>query len=416
METAGLSRRRFLRLAARCGLAAGAAGIILDPAGLEHLLAAKAGGDALAADLLDELVRQAPRARYWTSPAAPDAACAACHPADAGLPSHRHEEPDLIKCLLCAQGCLIPGGDRGRCNARYNHRGELRSLVYGRPAAVHVDPIEKKPFYHFLPGCQAYSLGTVGCALHCRFCQNWEISQACPEDNPVPYSPPERIVAAAAARSAPVIAFTYNEPTVFIEYLTDVARAARKRGLRCVLVSCGFMTEAPLAELCSCLDAIKIDLKGFSPDFYRKVCAAELDPVLRSIKQVGRSGLHLELVNLVVPTLNDSPRMLEELCRWVAGELGPDVPLHFTRFHPDYQLQHLPPTPTATLELARETALAQGIRYPYVGNVPGHPGNQTYCPGCGKVVIARRGFLIEADRLRSGSCPDCGAAVAGVWS
>jgi len=182
-----------------------------------------------------------------------------------------------------------------------------------------------------------------------------------------------------------------------------------------VLISCGFMTEAPLAEMCETLAAIEIDLKGFSPEFYREVSQAELQPVLRSIKQVAASGTHLELVNLVVPTLNDSEPMLTELAKWVAGELGPDVPVHFTRFHPDYQLRNLPPTPVATLERAREIALKQGLHYPYVGNVPGHPGNNTYCPKCGKAVIERRGFLVTAERLAQGRCASCGEAIAGVW-
>jgi pyruvate formate lyase activating enzyme len=227
--------------------------------------------------------------------------------------------------------------------------------------------------------------------------------------------PPERIARAAVERGAPVIAFTYNEPTVFTEYLTDIARAAKPLGRRSVLVSCGFMTEAPLDEMCSVLDAIKIDLKGFSEDFYRKVSQAELRPVLRSIRQVARRKVHLEIVNLMVPTLNDSPALVADLNRWVADELGPDVPLHFTRFHPDYQLTNLPPTPVATLERARDSALKAGLRFPYVGNVPGHPGNHTYCPGCGKIAIEREGFFVRAMRIKGGRCADCNAAIAGVW-
>jgi pyruvate formate lyase activating enzyme len=185
--------------------------------------------------------------------------------------------------------------------------------------------------------------------------------------------------------------------------------------MRCVLISCGYMNEAPLTEMCEVLDAIKIDLKGLAEDFYRDVCGARLQPVLRSIRQVARSGVHLELVNLVVPTLNDGEAMLTALCEWVAGELGPDVPLHFTRFHPDYQLRNLPPTPVSTLERAREIALAQGLHYPYVGNVPGHPGNQTRCPGCGQVVIERQGFFIRANHVTDGHCRWCGREIAGVW-
>jgi pyruvate formate lyase activating enzyme len=224
------------------------------------------------------------------------------------------------------------------------------------------------------------------------------------------------MAAEAVARHAPVIAFTYNEPTVQAEYLLDVARAARKQGIRSAIVSCGFMNEAPLREMCEALDAVKIDLKGFSPEFYREVSGAELAPVLRSIRQAAKSGVHLEIVNLVVPTLNDSDRMLRALADWVIGEVGPDVPLHFTRFHPDYRLQNLPPTPVSVLDKAREIALARGIRYVYVGNVPGHPGNHTWCPGCGKVVVRRNGFFVTELNIDRGRCRSCRTAIAGVWS
>jgi pyruvate formate lyase activating enzyme len=343
--------------------------------------------------------------------------CAACHLPEekrAGT-SFRHRD-NFVKCLLCAQGCVIREGERGKCRARMNVKGELRSLVYGRPITIHVDPIEKKPFYHFLPGTEAFSLATAGCPLRCKFCQNWEISQIKPEDQPVSFVPPERMVRAALDRQAPVIAFTYNEPTVFTEYLLDIARLAKKEGRRSVLISCGFMNEAPLAEMCGVLDAIKIDLKGFSADFYRNVSGAELKPVLRSIQQVAKSRAHLEIVNLVVPTLNDSDAMMKGLCDWVASELGPDVPIHFTRFHPDYQLLNLPPTPVKTLERAREFAMARGIHYAYVGNVPDHPGNHTYCPRCGKVVIRRSSFFINEIQMKNGRCIFCGEKIAGVWA
>jgi pyruvate formate lyase activating enzyme len=223
-------------------------------------------------------------------------------------------------------------------------------------------------------------------------------------------------VRGARRKHSAAIAFTYNEPTVFTEYLTDVARLARPEGLRSVLVSCGFMQEAPLTEMCETLDAIKIDLKGFSRDFYETVCGAELDPVLRSIRQIARSRAHLEIVNLVVPTLNDSDGMLRELANWVVGEAGPDVPVHFTRFHPDFRLRNLPPTPIATLERARAIAVDAGIRYAYVGNVPGHPGNNTYCPQCGEIVIERRGFFVETMNMRDGRCRSCEERIAGIWS
>ncbi len=447
-----LSRRGFLRLAAGAGLTYAAARLIFSDqlAPAERWLGrlgsraasalgagARAGGGASAASALgpsaahaagalDELLRTAPVARYWASTAQPGVACSVCHEGaelarlgvtegTTSTTSHAHGAA-LVECLLCARHCALKEGERGDCGARINSGGQMRSLVYGRPVAIHVDPIEKKPFYHFLPGSMAFSLATAGCPLHCQFCQNWEISQARPEDEPGTFVPPERIVAGAAGQRAPVVAFTYNEPTVFAEYMIDIARVARPKGLRCVLVSCGIMTEDPLTELCEVLDGIKIDLKGFSPEFYRKVSRAELEPVLRSIRQVARSGRHLEIVNLVVPTLNDSDAMLTGLVDWIAGEIGPDVPVHFTRFHPDYKLQNLPPTPVERLDKARELALARGIHYPYVGNVPGHPGNNTYCPGCGKAVIVRSGFLIEQMHVKGGACEYCGGKIAGVWT
>jgi len=409
------TRRRFL--GASVSVSALLAGRDLCAGPLSPLLATDSSGTATA-DKLTRLVRQAPVARYWTSAARAESRdqCLACHqPSD--LPEkteYEHKEP-VVRCLLCAQNCRIADGERGRCRGRYNDGGTLKSLVYGRPISVHVDPIEKKPFYHFLPGSKAFSLSTSGCPLHCKFCQNWEISQARPEDFNVAFVSPERVALTAVSRQAPVIAFTYNEPTVFTEYLTDIARVARKKGERSVLVSCGFMNEEPLAEMCQVLDAIKIDLKGFSEEFYRRVCSAELAPVLRSIRQVAASGVHLEIVNLVVPTLNDSTEMLTELVKWVVGEVGPDVPVHFTRFHPDYQLPHLPPTPVSTLEQAWAIARKHGMRYPYVGNVPGHVGNNTLCPKCGKTVIERKGFFVTGNHVKDGKCEHCSASIAGVW-
>ncbi|MEJ2082261.1 MAG: radical SAM protein, partial [Acidobacteriota bacterium] len=317
----------------------------------------------------------------WISANAAGVSCGSCHQPSDAVQGAAFEHPEkYVRCRLCARECVVKDGERGMCHARINDGGHLKSLVYGRPGAIHLDPIEKKPFYHFLPGSTAFSLGTTGCPLRCKFCQNWELSQARPEDYDIAYTPPERIVQGAVERSAPIIAFTYNEPTVFIEYLTDIAQRAHARKKACV-----------------------------------PVCQAELEPVLRSIKQVSRSGVHLEIVNLVVPSLNDSEQMLRELAKWVVGELGPDVPVHFTRFHPDYRLLNLSPTPISTLERAYDIARAEGLHYPFVGNVPGHPGNNTYCPRCGKVVIARSGFFVTKISLRDGCCEFCGEPIAGVW-
>ena len=371
--------------------------------------------DLTAADRSDDLLQTAPRARYWVSSLSAD--CSPCHTArpDPQKQAYHKGRAPIVKCRLCAQECTVETGARGRCRARMNVNGELRSLVYGRPVATQVDPIEKKPFYHFLPGSEAYSLATAGCPLRCKFCQNWQLSQASPEDFDVPYTPPDALIRSALSSRSAVVAFTYNEPTVFTEYLTDIAREGRKKGLRHVMISCGFMNPEPLAEMCEVLEAIKIDLKGFDEDFYRKVSTAELKPVLRSIRQVARSGRHLEIVNLVVPTLNDSEAMMRALVDWVSSELGPDIPLHFTKFHPDYQLLNLPPTPVSTLERAWEIARSRGLHYVYVGNVPGHPGNNTYCPGCGRIVIGRRAFFVTEMNIQAGACGHCHTKIAGVW-
>jgi len=411
-----ISRREFFTQLAKIAPFLGGAGIILSDPLWQRLLSGDESGLALAGNYLDEILRSAPRARYWTSPAAANVNCSACHGNLDSIKDTRYtHKENIIKCLLCAHGCFIRDGQRGRCRARMNVNGELRSLVYGRPISIHVDPIEKKPFYHFLPGAAAYSLATAGCPFQCKFCQNWEISQARPEDYRVSFTPPAKVSKSAFESKARVIAYTYNEPTVYTEYLTDIARAGKKQGLRSVLISCGFMNEAPLADMCKVLDAIKIDLKGYSEDFYRDVCGAQLRPVLRSIKQIAKSRTHLEIVNLVVPTLNDSDKMLQELIQWVLGEVGPDIPIHFTRFHPDYQMLNLPPTPIATLERARDMAQSRGIHYPYVGNVPSHPGNHTYCPKCKKVVIQRHGFFITEMNIKNGRCKFCQRKIAGVW-
>ncbi len=397
-----ISRRDFLIKLAKLAPIVGGAGVILCDPYWQRFLFGNDSGFAFGDTYLDELIRSAPRARYWK----PLALKGDSYPKD----------ETIVRCLLCANGCAIVNGQRGRCRTRINVKGELRSLVYGRPISIHIDPIEKKPFYHYLPGTAAFSLATAGCPLHCKFCQNWEISQASPEDHQVPFTPPAKIVNAAYSNKAPVIAFTYNEPTVFTEYLTDIARDAKKLGIHSVLVSCGFMKEEPLAEMCSVLDAIKIDLKGYSNDFYRNVCGADLQPVLKSIKQIAKKRVHLEIVNLVVPTLNDSDKMLQGLIEWISGEVGPDVPVHFSRFHPDYQMRNLPPTPVATLERAYNMAMSKGLHYPYIGNVPDHPGNKTYCPKCKKVLIERQAFFTTVMNIKNGRCKFCGQKIAGVWA
>ncbi len=320
-----------------------------------------------------------------------------------------------VRCELCPRLCALSDGQRGECNVRENHGGVLYTLVYGRACAVHADPIEKKPLYHFLPGSLAFSIATAGCNLHCLYCQNWQISQRLPEEVESVELPPEHVASLSEENNCPVIAYTYSEPTVFYEYMLDTAKLGRSRGLRNVVISAGYISQAPLLKLCEAVDAIKIDFKGYSREFYRQVCSATLQPVLETMKTIHQQGVHLEIVTLVVPTLNDRPDQLRDLCRWIVDELGPDVPTHFSRFHPLYKLTHLPMTPVEALEEAQNIAMEQGIRYAYLGNVPGHPGDNTYCHRCGEMIVRRLGFSILENRIVEGKCAHCGQSIPGVW-
>jgi pyruvate formate lyase activating enzyme len=320
-----------------------------------------------------------------------------------------------VRCLLCPRGCLLGNGDRGHCKVRENRDGVLFSLVYAQPCALHLDPIEKKPFFHFLPGTQAVSLSTVGCNLNCKFCQNWQISQARPEDAETRRTPPASIVDQAVSLRAPSVAFTYAEPIVCIEYVQDIARLARERRIKSVVVSNGYLRPEPLADLCGLVDAIKIDLKAFDDSYYRDVCNATLRPVLDTILEIHRRKIWLELVYLVVPTLNDETVGIRNMARWIAGNLGPDVPIHFSRFYPQYRLENLPPTPVAALDAAYEACRGEGLRYVYVGNVPGHRGESTYCPNCSRKIVARSGYRIESVDIRNGACRFCEHPIPGIW-
>jgi pyruvate formate lyase activating enzyme len=321
-----------------------------------------------------------------------------------------------VRCDLCPRLCAIADGDRGECGVRENRAGVLYSVVYGRVCAVHTDPIEKKPFYHFLPGSQAFSLATAGCNLHCLYCQNWEISQRRPEEVESIDLPPAQVVASARQSACPVIAYTYTEPTVYYEYMLDTARLAREQNLRSVVISAGYINPEPLRELCQTVDAIKIDFKGFNEGFYQRVCSGTLRPVLETMKSIHRAGVHLEIVTLVVPTLNDDAEGLRGLCRWIVDELGPDVPAHFSRFHPLYKLTELPMTPVETLEQAHDIALEEGIHYAYIGNVPGHASDNTYCHRCTKMIIQRLGYTVVEKHIVDGKCEFCGEAIPGVWA
>jgi pyruvate formate lyase activating enzyme len=287
--------------------------------------------------------------------------------------------------------------------------------VHSRVCAAHIDPIEKKPLFHYLPGTMAFSLATAGRNVNCKFCQNWNISQARPEQAPAQYVPPQRVAQLAAQYRCPTIAYTYSEPVVFCEFLMDAADAGHEAGIRSIVVSNGYMQEEALRAAYGKMDAVKIDLKSFSEAYYRSVVTGQLKPVLDSIVTLRKMGKWTEIVYLVVPTLNDSDAEFRGLARWVKESLGGDVPLHFTQFHPDYLLKNLPITPIATLERAREIALAEGLHYVYIGNVPGHPAENTYCPQCRRVLVERVGLEIRQMLIPKGECPFCKQTIPGVW-
>ncbi len=321
-----------------------------------------------------------------------------------------------VECVLCPRACIVADMERGYCGVRENRGGTYYTLVHSRTCSVHVDAIEKKPLFHFLPGTKAFSIATAGCNIECLFCQNWQISQFRPEQIDSRRITPDQIPdLAGRTRSAP-FAYTYSEPVVFFEYMYDCAVEGRKRGVRSVMISNGYIQRDPMIELCGVLDAVKIDFKAFTDKFYRKSCHGELKPVLDTLVLLKEKKMWFELVVLVVPTLNDSPGEFESMCKWIVNELGPDVPIHFTRFHPNYKLRNLPRTPVKTLETARSIALDAGIRFAYAGNVPGHPGENTYCPKCNTMLIQRTGYVIRKMNVTAGKCPSCSTSIPGVWS
>ena len=320
-----------------------------------------------------------------------------------------------VQCELCPNGCILELGQHSKCRARMNKDGTLYSLVYGKPCAVHVDPIEKKPFFHFLPGTTAFSIATAGCVLSCKFCQNWQISQAKPEDTDTYDLPPEKVVSNAVAYKCRSITYTYTEPTVFYEYMYDTAVIARKQGIKNTMHSCGYINEKPLRTLSKFMDAADIDLKGFTEDFYSRICSGSLRPVLNALVILKEVGVWLEITNLVIPTLNDDLNNVREMSRWIAKNLGADVPIHFSRFFPHYKLTNLPPTPLETLEAVRKTAMDAGLKFVYIGNIR-HEGENTFCPKCKKVLIERMGYFVKQNHISNGKCTFCSSAVAGVWS
>jgi len=322
----------------------------------------------------------------------------------------------MVQCKLCPRNCPVPNGARGLCGVRENRKGTYYTLVYSRVCALHIDPIEKKPLFHYKPSKNAFSIATPGCNISCKFCQNWQISQAKPEDISCDYISPQEIVSRAKSANAACIAYTYSEPTIFYEFMYDTAKLANESGIKSVIITNGFISAQAQDELLDQLDAVKIDLKGCSEKYYGEVCGASLKPVLESVKRVKNKGKWLELVVLILPTLNDSEQEITQMADWISGEIGDDVPVHFSRFHPEYKLRNLPMTPLSTLEKCVEICKNKGLKYVYLGNMPGHPAENTYCPSCSKMIIKRYGYYILDNKITNGTCSFCGTKIAGVFT
>ena len=328
---------------------------------------------------------------------------------DVGLKEARFWEPAAggrVHCLLCPHGCRIAEGQVGLCRVRQNSQGTLRSLNYGRVSAANWDPIEKKPLFHFHPGATILSLGTVGCNLSCAFCQNWSISQATAGTRPM--SPEQAATLAKTAAGNIGIAYTYNEPFIWYEFVVETAALMREAGLKNVLVTNGYVAEEPLREALPYIDAMNVDIKAMNDGFYRELCRARAEPPRRTVEIAKEAGCLVEVTNLVIPNWNDSEEALEAFVSWAAG-VDPEMPVHFSRYHPDYKLSE-PPTPTETLLKARDMARGK-LRYVYVGNVWGREGEDTLCPSCGKVVVERRGFSVSRVSVKGERCEFCGGTV-----
>lgn len=320
-----------------------------------------------------------------------------------------------VHCYLCPRHCHIGEGQAGFCFIRVNRGGKLYSLGYASPAAIQIDPVEKKPLNHFLPGTKIFSMGTAGCNMGCFFCQNWDISKSRSDQVHSTHVEPEQVVDLAMRYGCPSVAFTYNEPTIWAEYVIDIAKAAHARGVNTVMVSNGYITEQAFHEVYEHIDAANIDLKAFTENFYGKITLTHLAPVLETLKRLkSETNVWFEITNLMIPTLNDDENETRKLAEWILENLGPDMPLHFTAFHPDFKLQDKPRTPPETLHRAREIAREVGLHYVYEGNIFSD-GGDTHCPQCDALLVQRSWHDVRANRLKNGACPNCGQAIPGVW-
>jgi pyruvate formate lyase activating enzyme len=326
------------------------------------------------------------------------------------------QTPRGARCMICPNECVIKEGNAGDCRSRIAYNGKVYSIAYGNPCAVHVDPIEKKPLYHFLPGTRSYSIATAGCNLACLNCQNWTISQASPKDTRNYDLMPDKVVEEALNKNCKSISYTYSEPVTFYEYTYDSSIRAKKKGIKNVFVSAGYIHEKPLRTMAKVIDAANIDLKSFKDETYLRLNGGQLQPVLNTLKILKEEGVWIEITNLIIPGWTDDLEMIKKMCGWLTENGFSDNPLHFSRFHPQYKLTQLPPTPANTLHTARETAIKEGMNYVYIGNVPESSAENTICPNCKKTVLGRKGFSIVANHIIEGNCSFCNRKIAGIWS
>lgn len=331
------------------------------------------------------------------------------------LAMYQQQSARGVVCMICPNECTLKDGEVSDCHNRMARKSKLYTMAFGNPCAANVDPMEKKPLFHFLPGSSVFSIATAGCNFACLNCQNWTISQTSPDKTKNHDMPPDDVVAHALAAGSKSIAYTYSEPVTFYEYVYETSRAAHEKGLRNIMVSNGYINREPLKELCRFIDGANIDLKSFSDSTYLKLTGGRLQPVLDALRVYRDEGVWLEITNLVVPGWSDKPDEIREMCRWLHDNGFSDTPLHFSRFHPQYKLEHLPPTPLKILETAVEIAHDEGMKFVYMGNVPGSGHDDTFCPSCGKKLIDRSGFRIVTDEIRNGRC-GCGTVIPGVWS
>jgi len=379
-----LNKRQFLKtgLCSLCGLAVGASHLDLVAKGLDKIAPAENQDDIWK----------------WSREA-----------------MHYIKTPRGIKCKLCPQACDIKESETGECHTRTAQNDKLICIAYGNPCAVHVDPIEKKPLYHFKPGSKAYSVATAGCNLACLNCQNWTISQVSPMETRNMDLMPDKVVSEAMYYGCSSIAYTYSDPVAFYEYTYDTCQVAHRNGIRNVFISAGYINEEPLRQLAPYLDAANIDLKSFDNEIYEMLNAGTLQPVLDTLKILYEEGVWLEITNLVVPEWTDKIDMIRKMCDWLYDNGLYNCPLHFSRFTPMYKLSNLPPTPKTMLEDAFRAAKESGMKYVYIGNVPGHSGENTACPSCEKIILERTGYKIGKNHIREGKCKFCGEVIPGVW-